>query len=164
VVKNIFKSLAGAAVLALALPASAQFRAHVDIPLPGLEVRIGHRAPPPLRHEVVAYRPSSAHVWVSGFWHWNGYDWTWIPGHWERPSYRGARWIAARYRSDAGRWIYEPGHWSHQRLVYGNDYNRYYRTRSYRDSRYRDGYRERDRRDRYDHRYDHRDDYRRYDR
>jgi hypothetical protein len=34
-------------------------------------------APPP--------RPSAAHIWAQGYWHWSGVDYAWIPGHWQEP-------------------------------------------------------------------------------
>ena len=47
-------------------------------------------------------------VWVAGYWHWTGMQFTWIPGHWEgeRP---GAVWRAPRYLLRDGVYFYEPG-------------------------------------------------------
>ena len=34
------------------------------------------------------YQPVSGYVWVAGQWQWNGYEWTWISGHYAAdPSY-----------------------------------------------------------------------------
>ena len=53
-------------------------------------------------------RPSA--VWIPGYWHWTGLQYTWIPGHWEEaPS--GARWRAPRYLLRDGVYYYEPGGW-----------------------------------------------------
>src|SRR5687768_5676840 len=40
------------------------------------------RAPPAMRVE--RYSQRRGHVWVSGHWDWNGADYVWIGGHYER--------------------------------------------------------------------------------
>ena len=49
-------------------------------------------------------------LWIPGYWHWTGMQYTWIPGHWEneRP---GARWRAPRYFMREGVYYYAPGAW-----------------------------------------------------
>jgi hypothetical protein len=94
-------------------------------PLPGLEIRIGRQAPPRIRRERRAVRPSRDAVWVAGFWDWQGDSWVWIPGRWVVPEARRARWIAPRYVRIAGGWRYIPGHWSNQRVIEGEDYRRW---------------------------------------
>ena len=49
-------------------------------------------------------------LWVTGYWHWTGLQYTWIPGHWEarRP---GAVWQAPRYVRSDGVYVYQPGGW-----------------------------------------------------
>ena len=143
------KSLAAMALLFLsAMPAAAQLGVRVDIPLPGLEIRVGHRAPPRVRREMKPRRPGQDFVWVRGSWDWQRDDWNWIPGRWERPEYRNARWIRARYVRQGHSWRYEPAHGSNQRIVEGDDYRRWRETND------RDRGRDRDRRDRRDGRYD----------
>lgn len=134
-------SLAAMALLLLtSMPAAGQVSVRVDIPLPGLEIRVAHRAPPQVRREVKPRRPGRQYVWINGFWHWHHTDWVWVPGRWERPSYRNARWINARYVREGAAWRYEPAHWSHQRVVESHDY-RQWRSKNPRD-------RDRGRRDR----------------
>jgi hypothetical protein len=60
-------------------------------------------APPPA---VVA--PGA--VWVAGYWHWTGMQYTWIPGHWENAP-PGTAWSAPRYVSADGAYFYEAGSW-----------------------------------------------------
>jgi hypothetical protein len=103
------------------VPAAAE--THVD--LPGVEIRIGHTAPPPLRHEKKPHRPGSDYVWLGGGWDWQGSDWVWVPGRWERPAYHHATWVAPRTRREGEAWRVEPGHWSHQKLVEGDEYRRW---------------------------------------
>jgi hypothetical protein len=65
--------------------------------------------PPPLR-EGPPGPPNSPSIWVSGYWHWTGMRYTWIPGHWERAP-GGARWHPPRYFYRDGTYYYEPGGW-----------------------------------------------------
>jgi hypothetical protein len=117
------------------LPASAQFDVRVNLPLPGLDVRIGNRAPPPLQREVRTQRPSRQHVWIPGAWDWQSNDWAWVGGRWDQPASRRAYWVKARYVRQGRAWVYEPAHWSNQRIVRGEEYQRwrqeYRRNRNY---------------------------------
>jgi len=142
VLKNIGNSIATLTFVVLAaMPAAAQPGVRVDIPLPGLEIHVAHTAPPSLRREQRPSRPGREFTWVQGFWHWQGNDWAWIPGRWDRPNDRGSRWVQARYAREGGGWRYEPGHWSNQRVIEGDDYRRW-RSENGRD---RDHGRDRDR-------------------
>jgi len=120
--KQLFKpAVLAAFVTILSAPAIAQ----VQVDVPGIDIRIGHRAPPRLRHEIRPHRPSRDHIWIAGAWDWRGNDWAWVPGRWDRPGDRGVRWIRPRYHREGSAWRYEPGHWSNQRLVEGDDYRRW---------------------------------------
>jgi hypothetical protein len=55
--------------------------------------------------------PDAQAVWVAGYWHWSGMQYTWIPGHWENAP-PGASWHAPRYSVRDGTYFYEPGSWS----------------------------------------------------
>jgi len=124
--KNICKSIAAVTFLALtSLPATAQLQVRFDVPLPGLEIRVGHTAPPRLRSERKPSRPGRDFLWVKGSWDWQANDWAWIPGRWERPNEHGARWMKARYVREGPAWRYEPAHWSNQHLLEGDDYRRW---------------------------------------
>jgi hypothetical protein len=65
--------------------------------------------PAPLREDPPT-PPHAAAVFVTGYWHWTGMHYTWIPGHYEtrRP---GAVWAAPRYVQSEGSYFYEPGGW-----------------------------------------------------
>ncbi|MEO8055081.1 MAG: hypothetical protein ABI768_08000 [Acidobacteriota bacterium] len=119
----------------VAVPAPAQV--HVD--LPGVEIRIGHSAPPPVRRERRNRRPGGDYVWLAGAWDWQGNDWTWVPGRWERRAYRNARWVAPRYRREGRAWRVEPGHWAGQRVVEGEEYRRWHSEHGGRDHRDNNG-------------------------
>jgi hypothetical protein len=69
--------------------------------------------PAPVREERPAAPstpPSTPSVWVSGYWHWTGIQYAWIPGHWEAPP-PGATWNAPVYSVRDGKYTYESGVW-----------------------------------------------------
>gem|GEM_PF-6751292 len=58
--------------------------------------------PPPVREEVMVPAPSPQHIWIPGYWAWNG-RWVWEPGYWvilSPCSY--AQWVPGRGVSQAG--------------------------------------------------------------
>jgi hypothetical protein len=97
----------------------------VSVNVPGLQIRVGHTAPPRLRHERVPPRPYRDAVWIPGSWDWSGNQWVWISGRWERAQRRGT-WVQARYVREGDGWRYEPAHWSSQRLVESDEYHRWH--------------------------------------
>src|SRR5689334_2554888 len=40
--------------------------------------------PPEPLYEQMTSSPGLGHVWIDGYWHWNGYEWVWVGGRWER--------------------------------------------------------------------------------
>lgn len=65
--------------------------------------------PPAALAETRPAPPSPAASWVSGYWHWNGSTYAWIPGHWENAP-PGMVWYAPNYGATAdGHYLYEPG-------------------------------------------------------
>ena len=68
-------------------------------PAPILEAR---SQPPP---------PGTGAMWVNGYWHWTGMQYTWIPGHWEVAPPVGATWVGPRYVLSDGVYVYQPGGW-----------------------------------------------------
>lgn len=87
------KKLLATAVFGIALAAgsaNAQVYVRIGPPAPRVE-----RRPPP---------PSPRHVWVAGFYRWDGRAYVWAPGYWARPPRPHARWV--------------PGHWAHRRRGY----------------------------------------------
>lgn len=67
--------------------------------------------PPPLAEKSPPEAPpQKGSVWVSGYWHWSGMQYVWVPGHWERAR-NGRRWRAPRYSIQNGTYVYEPGGW-----------------------------------------------------
>jgi hypothetical protein len=66
--------------------------------------------PPPMREEGRPPPPKPRCIWVAGYWHWTGMQYTWIPGHWEEQA-PGREWRAPRYSIRDGQYFYEPGGW-----------------------------------------------------
>jgi hypothetical protein len=88
-------------------------------PMPGdLHVRIVPQAPPERRHEVRPERSDPNHVWVGGFWHHTGQEWSWNDGRWYAPPRHHAHWVAPKYKKVKGGIRYIPGHWSHEKVIY----------------------------------------------
>jgi hypothetical protein len=73
-------------------------------------VAVAGPPPEPMR-EARPAPPNPQAVWVAGYWHWTGMQYTWIPGHWEQAA-PGAQWRAPRYSIHDGTYFYEPGSWS----------------------------------------------------
>ncbi len=79
------------------------------------ETVVVQEEPPVVREEViVGVAPSAAHVWVRGYWRWNGRQWIWIGGRWVRcPHGPGYRWrpgvwvrgAGGHFHLTAGVWI-----------------------------------------------------------
>ncbi len=69
------------------------------------------QAPPALRVEVVTARPSSGHVWVTGYWVWGTGAYVWTPSVWVLPPEPAAVWVAPRYEERSGVHISISGFW-----------------------------------------------------
>jgi hypothetical protein len=69
--------------------------------------------PPPEPLPEIKSGPSAAGMdWIGGYWHFNGTDYVWIPGHWESPR-PGWAWKspAVVYSQQRRAWVYEHGRW-----------------------------------------------------
>jgi hypothetical protein len=72
-------------------------------------VRIG--PPPPPQREVVVVRPSPRHVWIHGFYRWDGVRYVWAPGYWVLPPRPHAYWVDGHWAERHGGWFWVEGHW-----------------------------------------------------
>jgi hypothetical protein len=106
------KAIATAAfALAFAvLAASAGCVVEGGVSAPASGIAVSGPPPEPMR-EARPGPPDAQSVWVAGYWHWSGMQYTWIPGHWESAP-AGASWRAPRYSIREGTYFYEPGGWS----------------------------------------------------
>ena len=66
--------------------------------------------PAPIVEEITP-QPQPKSIWIAGYWHWNGIQYAWIPGHWEAARRDGATWRAPRYVRNDAVYFYEPGTW-----------------------------------------------------
>ena len=65
--------------------------------------------PPPLRHERVP-GARHGHMWIPGYWNWNGRRHVWIGGHWERER-AGYRYRNHEWRQGDRGWYLHRGGW-----------------------------------------------------
>jgi len=82
----------------MAAPASASFFVSQPPPAPMVEM-------------IPVAPPGHNHVWVSGFWAWNGIAYAWHPGHYERRPHPGAVWVTGRWENRGRGWIWVEGCW-----------------------------------------------------
>ena len=105
------KSIAAGACIAL-LAVSSLSGCVVEAGVAASTTGVAVTGPPPEpMRETRPPPPDAQAVWVAGYWHWSGMQYTWIPGHWENAP-PGASWRAPRYSIREGTYFYEPGSWS----------------------------------------------------
>jgi hypothetical protein len=70
------------------------------------------RPPPEPLPDFRSGPPAVGMPWIAGYWHFNGTDYVWIPGHWESPR-PGWEWKppAVVYSQQRRAWVYEHGRW-----------------------------------------------------
>jgi hypothetical protein len=94
------KEIALALLLALCLAPAASMAQVV--------IRVGPPAP-------VAERPGPpperGFVWIAGYHRWDGAQYVWVPGHYERVPHPGARWVAHKWVHHHDGWVLVEGHW-----------------------------------------------------
>jgi len=96
----MLKKIALAAMFALTfLPAVSYAQIFVRI---GPPPPIVERRPPP---------PDRGYVWVDGYHRWDGNQYVWTTGRWDRPPHEGQRWVAHRWVRRGDHWEMREGHW-----------------------------------------------------
>jgi hypothetical protein len=80
------------------------------------EYVIVREAPPPIIVELRPAPPSVLHIWIDGYWNWNG-RYVWERGRWSVPPHEHAVWVAPRYESHEQGYRYAPGHWQEAKQV-----------------------------------------------
>jgi hypothetical protein len=94
------KKIALAVLFALTLMPAASF-AQVVIRI-GPPAPIVERRPPP---------PDRGYVWIDGYHRYEGGQYIWTPGRWDRPPHPGGRWVAHRWVHRGDHWVLVEGHW-----------------------------------------------------
>lgn len=98
---NRFRNALAGALLSFALFSPAAEAARVV-------VKVG---PPVARVEVRTAAPSHRHVWVGGYWRWNGNTHAWVAGGWQLPPPHRAVWVDGHWKKSGGGWAWVGGHW-----------------------------------------------------
>ena len=78
----------------------------------GVTISSGGPPPPVVRYEPLP-PPRPAHVWVHGYWAWDGNDYRWLPGRWER--------ARVGYVYVQPEWIQSPEGWQFRQGGKGRD-------------------------------------------
>jgi len=77
---------------------------------PAAEISVRFGPPPPPR-EVVVVRPSPRHVWVPGYYRWDGRRYLWVSGYWSMPPRGRSSWVPGRWERRNGMHIWVEGRW-----------------------------------------------------
>ena len=67
--------------------------------------------PPPVIVENRPPPPGNKHIWVDGYWRWNGNKYAWVPGHYER-LHKGKYYVASRWVHTPRGWEFYEGYWT----------------------------------------------------
>jgi len=92
--------------------------ARVRLRAPVVEVSevIVSRPPPPPREEPIPPPPRGPvemFAWQPGHWHWDGREYNWKPGHYEKRPAREAQWVPHAWVPRGNQWVFVPGHWAY---------------------------------------------------
>ncbi|HWB99406.1 MAG TPA: hypothetical protein VG672_22005 [Bryobacteraceae bacterium] len=77
-------------------------------PAAAVYVRVG--PPRPVR-EVIVARPSPRHVWIPGYYAWNGGRYNWVRGYWAMPPRPRAVWVPGSWVHRRGGYVWIAGYW-----------------------------------------------------
>ena len=69
-------------------------------------------APPPPEMEAIAAAPGDGYVWIAGHYVFRGNVYIWVPGRWERPPHKHARWESGRWEQSSQGWFWVEGRWN----------------------------------------------------
>jgi len=75
----------------------------------GITISSGSAPPPAVRYEPPP-PPRPAHVWVHGYWAWDGNDYRWVPGRWERARV-GYVYVQPEWIQSPEGWQFRQGGW-----------------------------------------------------
>jgi hypothetical protein len=69
-------------------------------------------SPPPAEiYEEMGQSPGANFTWIGGNWHWNGYRWERIHGHWIEKPRSAAIWVPGCWREHDHHWRWTEGYW-----------------------------------------------------
>jgi hypothetical protein len=76
-----------------------------------------HAAPPPAPRPVpsslqnIADGDTDRRAWIGGHYQWNGSEYVWVPGRWEKPPHPGAVWVNGLWAHARNGWYWVEGRW-----------------------------------------------------
>lgn len=107
---------AAALLAALLSPSSFADNADVRFSIGDVSVGIGIGTPPPA--SIIEYVPVAmpGHVWMPGYWAWNGHQHVWNRGAWERERL-GYRHVAGHWEQRNHHWHFEPSRWEAREIA-----------------------------------------------
>jgi hypothetical protein len=91
-------------------------------------------APPKPRFEYRPQPPASDHLWINGYWNWNGDNYRWVSGYWQAPR-PGHVWEPHRWEQEGQHWRQRGGQWRKHDERQPQYEDRQERRRDYRDHR-----------------------------
>jgi hypothetical protein len=83
----------------------------IEVQSPGKEPVIAKEPPPPRVEIIPGVAPSPNHVWIPGYWMWNGTTFVWISGGWHPRPRPGAVWVQGRWERRGNGWSWIYGYW-----------------------------------------------------
>jgi WXXGXW repeat (2 copies) len=101
---KVWRSVAGALLISTAIAVAPACAA----PAGRVYVRVG---PPASIVERRIVAPSAAHIWLPGFYRWDGRAYIWVPGRWELPPRARAAWVPGHWVHSRHGWYFVDGHW-----------------------------------------------------
>lgn len=88
-------------LLALTLTASAH----------AAQVFVRFGPPPPPPRQVMVMRPGPRHVWLPGYYRWQGNRYSWVNGYWAVPPRHRAAWVPGQWMPQRGGYVWMNGYW-----------------------------------------------------
>lgn len=67
--------------------------------------------PPALYREMVPHPPGPHYAWQPGHWHWNGFQYVWVRGHYIRAMPHPRHWVHGHWAVGPRGTYWVPGHW-----------------------------------------------------
>jgi hypothetical protein len=97
----------------MACEADVESRPVEYAPAPATEVTYESEPPPPPAPvvEEVTVSPGPEYVWVPGVHRWNGREYVWMRGHYERRPHHRAHWVPAHWEHRGRMHVWVEGHW-----------------------------------------------------
>ena len=50
-------------------------------------------------------------AWIDGHYQWNGSEYVWVAGRWERPPHPGNAWVNGLWAHNRNGWYWVEGYW-----------------------------------------------------